>query len=259
MRKIVKYFFCLTVCFLIFSIMGCDNTKDELKNTEVNIESFTKINDRTYSISVENEINCIDFSDFVSVAKTSKWSLHTDIYAQNLIPSKVGTLEIGDNTYYVLVTDEYENVKLYTLNIRRRAIYTVSFITNNGTTIKSQYIEEGSYQIRPNDNALTKTGYTFSGWDYNFSQKIYKDTTITALWNPINYTITYNLGGGTNSEDNPSAYTIESKITLNNPTKEDFYFAGWYGEKTFENQVTQIEKGTTGNLTLYAKWLWTNT
>ncbi|MBQ7308081.1 MAG: InlB B-repeat-containing protein [Clostridia bacterium] len=43
--------------------------------------------------------------------------------------------------------------------------------------------------------------------------------------NTNTYTITYHLNGGTNHSENPKAFTIENlDITLQNPTKENYYF-----------------------------------
>lgn len=54
------------------------------------------------------------------------------------------------------------------------------------------------------------------------------DNTFTAQWTPIDYKITYNLDGGTNSSSNPSTYNIESDtITLNAPSKTGYTFTGW--------------------------------
>ncbi len=69
------------------------------------------------------------------------------------------------------------------------------------------------------------------------------------------YTITYMLDGGVNDSANPATYTKESPvITLKDPTKTGYTFAGWYSDQAFSHKVTQVGGGTIGNLTLYAKW-----
>lgn len=69
------------------------------------------------------------------------------------------------------------------------------------------------------------------------------------------FIITYVLNGGTNNTANPSAYTSYSEtITLLPPSREGFTFAGWYRDMAFTQAVTKIEKGSSGNITLYAKW-----
>ena len=82
------------------------------------------------------------------------------------------------------------------------------------------------------------------------------DVTLTAEFTPVEYTITYELNGGENSANNPGTYTVESEtFTLEAPTREGFDFLGWYDDEFFKNDVvTEIEQGSTGELTLFARW-----
>ena len=69
------------------------------------------------------------------------------------------------------------------------------------------------------------------------------------------YTITYELNSGTNNTSNPKTYNIESKtITLLSPTRENYTFDGWYKDENMTEKVTSIEKGSFGDINLYAKW-----
>ena len=79
--------------------------------------------------------------------------------------------------------------------------------------------------------------------------------TLYAKWLE-NYAITYELEGGTNAPENPASYNMETEtITLKDPVKTGYTFAGWYKDGEFTTQVTEIVQGTTGNITLYAKWI----
>ena len=71
------------------------------------------------------------------------------------------------------------------------------------------------------------------------------------------YTITYELEGGTNAPENPASYNVETEtITLKDPVKTGYTFAGWYKTEDFTGvAVTKIAQGSTGNITLYAKWI----
>lgn len=69
------------------------------------------------------------------------------------------------------------------------------------------------------------------------------------------YKITYNLNKGKNSSENPKIYTSEDTITLKNPTRTGYHFAGWYTDSKFKNRISTIESGTEGALVLYAKWV----
>lgn len=67
------------------------------------------------------------------------------------------------------------------------------------------------------------------------------------------YTITYvNVDGATN--ENPASYNVETEtITLKDPVKTGYTFAGWYSADN--SPVTKIPQGSTGDMTLYAKWV----
>ena len=130
----------------------------------------------------------------------------------------------------------------------------------------------------------TKDYYSFSwvcGEDLitKFDPNVAKDITLEAKWIPIKYTITYDLNGGKNNNDNPSSYTVETigdGVTLAPATKETarnvtdykslgngnysvtydvtaYTFLGWYTESNFVNQVTTITPAD-GDVSLYAKW-----
>ena len=81
-------------------------------------------------------------------------------------------------------------------------------------------------------------------------------TKLTAQWTVHQYTITYDLAGGT-VEGNPNTYTIETvAFTLKNPTKSGYTFTGWSGTGLDgENNMTvTIPKGSTGNRSYTAHW-----
>ena len=81
-------------------------------------------------------------------------------------------------------------------------------------------------------------------------------TTLTAQWTVHQYTITYDLAGGT-VEGNPNTYTIETRaFTLKNPTKSGYIFTGWSGTGLDgENNMTvTIPTGSTGNRIYTAHW-----
>ena len=102
-----------------------------------------------------------------------------------------------------------------------------------------------------------RKGYTFNGWDKTPATIMpAEDLTYTAQWNIETYTITYeNLNDATHT--NPKEYTVETAaITLTDPTERAGYvFAGWYSDANYTTKVTQIPQGSTGDITLYAKWL----
>ena len=144
--------------------------------------------------------------------------------------------------------------------------YAVTLHTNGGT-INSGNVTSYTYGVGatlPTD--VTRTGYTFKGWYYNENLTGSPVTAIGdtetgnkeywAKWEINQYTIIYDLAGGT-VEGNPDTYTIKAgAFTLKNPTKSGYTFTGWSGTVLDgENNMTvTIPTGSTGNRTYTAHW-----
>ena len=116
-----------------------------------------------------------------------------------------------------------------------------------------RYIDEGNKTVAPEEPS--KRGYTFKCWTlenscYDFEEEVNKDIDLISSYEPIKYTITYDLDGGSLEEGktNPKEYTIETEsFTLNNPNKRGYTFIGWTGSNGNEPSDVTIEKGSTGN------------
>lgn len=79
--------------------------------------------------------------------------------------------------------------------------------------------------------------------------------TLYAIWEKASeYKITYKLNKGKNNTANPKTYTSEDEIKFKRPTRSGYHFVGWYADSKYKNQISVIEKGSEGSLTLYAKW-----
>ena len=144
--------------------------------------------------------------------------------------------------------------------------YTVTLNAGNGT-INSGNVTSYTYGVGatlPTD--VTRTGYTFKGW---YDNENLTGSPVTAIgntetgnkeywakWEINQYTIIYDLAGGT-VEGNPDTYTIKAgAFTLKNPTKSGYTFTGWSGTVLDgENNMTvTIPTGSTGNRTYTAHW-----
>jgi uncharacterized repeat protein (TIGR02543 family) len=135
--------------------------------------------------------------------------------------------------------------------------YTVRFFDVDKTTLlKTEQVNAGE-DATPPDNATVPEGYKVDSWspsckNVNFNISTYPSTTA-----PITYTISYELNGGVNDEANPVSYTVETDdIELKSPSINDDGkgFDGWYTDSGYTENITKIAKGSTGNITLYAKW-----
>jgi uncharacterized repeat protein (TIGR02543 family) len=137
--------------------------------------------------------------------------------------------------------------------------YTVTFDVNGGDPLEDATLEV-DYDSETDFATPTRTGYQFNGWDTgegfwdNGDLMIDADFTLTASWSIIEYDIDYVLNQGFDESGNPSEYTVEDFIELGEPQKEGHTFEGWFTEPEFTNEITQINAGSTGDLTLYAKW-----
>lgn len=82
------------------------------------------------------------------------------------------------------------------------------------------------------------------------------DADITVSYVGIVYTISYDLAGGSVATPNPVFYTADSAdITLVNPTRDHYTFAGWTGtELDAATETVTIAHGSTGDRSYTATW-----
>ena len=148
----------------------------------LNAEGFAFV-DNNGKISLSNATETYSFINQITVSDYATWTISTDIYGINTIVTKTIPLAIGDNVVYLLITSgDGNNISLYTMTIRRRPIYTVSFNTGIETTVPNQYIEETYCASEP--IALHRDGYKSYAWDHSFENPIMQETTINAIWTP---------------------------------------------------------------------------
>jgi uncharacterized repeat protein (TIGR02543 family) len=142
-----------------------------------------------------------------------------------------------------------------------RNIITLTFKADGGTWADGTTADKtvkGKYGAAVTAANPVKAGYDFSVWNPAVPATFPSaDTTYTATWiREGDYTITYsNMENAANSASNPAGYNVETAtITLASAAKTGYTFAGWYSDSGLTAAVTQIAKGSTGAVTLYAKW-----
>ena len=193
----------------------------------------------------------------------STYTIESETFTLNS-PSKRGynfigwTGSNGNTPSSVTIETGSKGNKSYTANYEVIE-YQISYNLNGGHFKEG---EEGpsNYTVESNNITLTepeKTGYEFIGWTGTGLSEPTKEVTIEsgsienrsyeANYRKIEYTITYNLDGG--SATNPGTYTIESEaITLNNPSKTGYTFTGWTGTGLENKTLTvTVPTGSTGN------------
>lgn len=131
--------------------------------------------------------------------------------------------------------------------------YRIFFDSAGGSPVATIEEEYGTELTAPQDP--TRTGYDFISWDPPFPATMpAEDLTLVAQWEAIQYPIYYqNLHDGTNP-DNPAVYTIEQAVSLLPASRTGHDFLGWYGQETGGYNITEIPVGSTGPVTLYARW-----
>lgn len=169
-----------------------------------------------------------------------------------------------DDTLHVL-PDATKNITLYAV-WTQDTTYTVTYNDNGHGKTKVDFVRVEKRQktqapVDPEPDA----GYVFGGWykepscenTFNFdTTKIEKNWILYAKWDPIQFTITYEMNKIGDKGDNPESYNIETPtITLANPADvEGYNFEGWFYDNDFTKPASQVIQGTTGDKTFFAKW-----
>lgn len=172
-----------------------------------------------------------------------------------------GTYTADQNV--LLVNDDYQHIRVneYTYYIDRKEFTLTQNINSDTETTKTSTIY---YEGTQNIPTPTKTGYKFDGWEVSGNgSKMDGNTftmgdanaTITAKYTPIDYTISYDLQGGTMSGQKTS-YNIETPtFSIPTPTKNGYTFLGWTGtDLTSASKSVTIKQGSIGNRVYKANW-----
>ena len=149
---------------------------------------------------------------------------------------------------------------------------STTFAKNYGSTVT---FNSGIATTAPNGTTLSHFGTdqlagSWTGYSLgNTVSQPAKAFAVNCYYRANVYNITYNLNGGTNHSSNPSQYTVLYGVTLQNPTRSGYFFAGWTDQNG--NRVTGINQGATppsgsamatglngrriGDITLTANWI----
>ncbi len=134
--------------------------------------------------------------------------------------------------------------------------FTITFSQGDGYPDVIKTVAKGETLIEiPAPKKVT--GYNLA-WEDKDLTNIQGNITVSIVKTPIKYSINYMLNGGTNNENNINVYDINTAFTFLKPTKNDFDFKGWFTDEALTAPIADIVKGTTGEITLYAKWEATN-
>ena len=210
------------VCTVCGYIEGLISFKT-LQSTEANCV-YGKVSNTTSTFSFLKEIKANSDASYI---------VCTDIACTVAIPSKTVNLETGDNIFYVLAECGNE-VVLYTVTIRRRPIYTVTFQTD-GTQVDGQLVEEDGAAVLPAETV--KTGYTFENWTLDgkavtFPYTVTGDLTFIAVFSVNSYTATFDVNGGNPLKKSEFTIVYGSPFDFPVPSRNGYTFLGWFDGET---------------------------
>ena len=184
------------------------------KAVGINFKTLTVNGSNVYG-KVASTTEMFSFINEIEAVGGAKYIVSFNVTGTDDIPTKTIELEVGDNKFYVTEIINDEPTAIYTVIIRRRPVYEVTFDTKGGTPIDSITAEEDSVITAPT-TTTTRAGYMFEGWSYDFTAPVSGDTTITAIWKAntdTKYTVEYYLENLTKTD-----YELEETDTLEGTT-----------------------------------------
>lgn len=145
----------------------------------------------------------------------------------------------------------YSNITVYAKCVR---VYTVSFV-NGGKVLGEMEAESGvSVELPEKIGDFRVEKFTLNGSEIDGTHKFVSDCTVEVEGSFGEYSISYQLNGGTNHASNPVKYSSGAEVVLEKATKEGAMFDGWYADADYSRKMDTILFGTTGDITVYAKF-----
>ena len=231
--------------------------------------NYEQLPDMAATLTIEKRELQIEFVGEQTAAYTGYAQKPLTARATNLCGSDTVVIDItydGDvvdaGTYVATATVDSDNYKLTVNNTCTftitRATHKVTF-RQNGQPDKVYDVLDLADFAETIPDVVPVEHYDVA-WEEKQLTRVTEDVIVNAVITPTVYEITYILDGGTIPYNAPWQYTIETEtFDLPVPQRDYYSFEGWYTEDTFVNRVAQVPQGSTGNVTLYAKWQQTST
>ena len=180
------------------------------ENNQIICKTFKKT-DKTIYGKVANDTDTFYFTDEIELKGGASYSVYKDFDCSDEIISKAVKLNVGDNTFYILEKCGNDS-KFYTVTVRRREIYTVTFTVDDGTLLENATIKVEEDGLIPKESIPVSTdGYDFV-WDYDFTKPVTENIVINATVKAI-YVISGNtITGLTDYGKTLQALNIPSEI-----------------------------------------------
>jgi uncharacterized repeat protein (TIGR02543 family) len=175
-------------------------------------------------------------------------------WATSPVTAALGVAEYTDGENYTITANDVTLYAAWKINS-----YTITFDANGGNGGSSNQLVYGTSLIAP---TVTRTGHTFASWTPAVpSTTPDSDTTYTAQWTPVSYTVAYNANGGSGTTSSSShTYDEARMLNWNNFTRTGYTFTGWAtstsGSVVYLNgqSVSNLSSANGSTFTLFAKW-----
>ena len=198
-----------------------------IQGTELKSELF-EINGLVLSVTLPNSTSEISITENIKINHKATASVAYDEDGKKPSENTVKLSE-GDNKFYLTVANNAE-LEIYEINIRRRPNYTLTFYAADGEPVAKITVEEGGLATAPELN-ISKVGYTFGGWSFDFSLPVNGDASVNAVWTPSDstaYTVEHyikNRDGSFSLYDSKSlAGTTDSLVTAEALSIENYAY-----------------------------------
>ena len=273
-----RYFIFLMLLLSFIILYGCDfniNQNDKTNDSYPNMGEETTNNSTTGNQTTNNPTTnyppqIIEIEDNIELSTNETHIVWKYIFEQNwknLISFESLKNENSVSAYELYIashpeynkTEEQWNNDLFDGKLDIQVPQCIiSFDINGDARIQNVAMTNDQLTNQNRDGYICVGWYTTSDV-HNDSQQnspnLYSDMTLYMTLVPINYTITYYLNGGVNNTSNPISYNIETNaIKFNNPTRNGYEFLGWYLDAAFTKPIGKLDRGSHGDVSLYAKW-----
>ena len=210
-------------------------------NEAVGIKFNTlNVNGNKVNGKVSNDTEYYTFIGEITTVGGATYIISDNISGKDPIVAQTIDLVTGDNTVYVIEFIDEEPTNIYIVTIRRRPMHNVTFNTVGGTAVEHVTVEEDTILTAPQ---TTRAGYTFAGWDYDFTQPITQSFTATASWTAhtdTKYVVEYYLENVTKTD-----YDLDHTDTLYDVTDTTANAE----QKTLDHFTLNTQKSTlSGNI-----------
>ncbi|MCI9460176.1 MAG: leucine-rich repeat protein [Clostridia bacterium] len=230
MKKHTIFLMLIIAVACLIGLAACGNSNDN----SIKFKTL-QVTDTTVYGEVSNNTSQFSFIDEISVTGSVTYEVCRDLACTETIPSKTVELNAGNNVFYLLVKKN-NDVKLFTVTIRRRPLYLVT--TEIDSDVTRRYVEEKAQISEPQQPNVN--GYTFANWEINgttatFPYTVTGNTTVKAKLIANQYSVSLDVNGGEPLASSELTVTYNDYYTLETPKREGYSFDGWYDDDTKVN------------------------